>query len=153
MFCKPLGGAWLQLDPPHSLWEMSTTSLAYIAELAVAFAFFSQVGLRTALRRSRAAADRPIASRVDSWAVKPYLLPLWSGPSGWRWDPLVQSVDRGGAMENPHKSMQIMIITSKFVGICNNKLQSSCMNFVCINDQSHPIPMNLTCLQRTTHTW
>jgi hypothetical protein len=40
-----------------------------------------------------------------------------------------------GSMENPHKSMQNMIIhliTSKFVGICNSKLQSLCMNFACI---------------------
>jgi hypothetical protein len=40
-------------------------------------------------------------------------------------------------MENPHKSIQNMIITSKYVRICINKLQSLCMNFACITD---PLP-------------
>jgi hypothetical protein len=64
-----------------------------IVVTAVAFVFFPQVGLRTALRRSKAAADRPTTPQVGQWAATPYLLSSWSRSSGRRWDLLVQSID------------------------------------------------------------
>jgi hypothetical protein len=63
---------------------MSTTTPVYIAEPAVAFIFFPQVGLRVALRCLEAVADRPAVPWSGRRVVKPYLLPLWREPSGRR---------------------------------------------------------------------
>jgi hypothetical protein len=65
-----------------------------MAVSAVAFVFFPQVGLRVAPHLSEAAADRPTAPWFGRRVVKPYLMPSWSGPSGRRCAPLVQSNDR-----------------------------------------------------------
>jgi hypothetical protein len=77
----------LQLVPSDLLLEMGTAAPTYIARSAVAFVFFPQVGLRVALRRLEAVANRPIVPWFGRRAVKPYLLPSWSGPSDRHWGP------------------------------------------------------------------
>jgi hypothetical protein len=72
---------------------MSTAAPAYIAGSEVAYVFFQQVGLQLALHHSETVADHPTVPWSGRRVVKPYLLRSWSGPSGRRWDALVQSDD------------------------------------------------------------
>jgi hypothetical protein len=65
----------------------------HISGPAVAFVFFLQVGLGVALCCLEAVANHPAVPWSSRRAVKPYLLPSWSGASSRRWDPLVQSDD------------------------------------------------------------
>jgi hypothetical protein len=70
-----LSTALLLLVLSHLLWKMRVASPAYIAVSAVAFVFFSQVGMRVALRHSEAVADHPTTPWSGRWAVKPYPFP------------------------------------------------------------------------------
>jgi hypothetical protein len=87
--CAASAGSLQSLVGDESLF----LGIYMIATPAVAFVFFPQVGLRMALHRSEAAADRPSTPCVGRRVAKPYLQSLCSGPSGQRWDPLAQSID------------------------------------------------------------
>jgi hypothetical protein len=81
---------WLS---PTSCERRMPWSGLLVAQTAVVFVFFPQVGLRVALRRREAVADRPTVPWPGRHSAGPYLFFSWSGPSDRCWDPQSQSTD------------------------------------------------------------